>query len=205
MLAEVCLNEARRHARDLAPSVSQLLTQQDWRPRDISAVLVSRGPGSYTGLRVGIMSAKTFAFATGCVLLGIDTFAAIAQQSPSAALCLDVLADAQQEKVYVQRFERGEIGGHPAAIASLTIRPFADWAAGCDGSVFVTGPGATVFESRLPKTARVVATDIRDPHPASLLRIGLRRFQAGEHDDVWSLEPLYLRPSAAEEQASRAP
>src|SRR5580692_6112914 len=70
------LDEARRHARDLAPQVAELLKEQGWTARELDAVIVSRGPGSYTGLRIGIMSAKTLAYAVGCTLLGIDTFAA---------------------------------------------------------------------------------------------------------------------------------
>src|SRR5438132_10647915 len=76
------LDETRRHARDLAPAVADLLDKQHWTPRAIQAVLVDRGPGSYTGLRVGIISAKTFAYATGCALLAVDAFAAIALQAP---------------------------------------------------------------------------------------------------------------------------
>src|SRR4051812_49559549 len=79
------LDESRRHARDLAPAVSALLKEAGWKPRDISAVIVCRGPGSYTGLRVGLMSAKAFAYATGCALLGLDTFAAVALQAPAEA------------------------------------------------------------------------------------------------------------------------
>ena len=63
------LDEARRHARDLAPAVAELLAAQGWRPRDLHAVVVGRGPGSYTGLRVGVMSAKAFAYASGCAVL----------------------------------------------------------------------------------------------------------------------------------------
>ena len=55
-----------------------LLADQGWKARDLTGVIVSRGPGSYTGLRVGIMTAKTLAYATGCALLAIDTFAAVA-------------------------------------------------------------------------------------------------------------------------------
>src|SRR5216684_2191388 len=85
------LDEARRHARDLAPAVANLLAEQGSSPRDVQGVIVSRGPGSYTGLRVGIMSAKTFAYATGCALIAVETFAAIAQQAPDNVSVLDVL------------------------------------------------------------------------------------------------------------------
>src|SRR4051812_44527958 len=77
------LEESRRHARDLVPLIRELLSEQSWRARDLGAVIVGRGPGSYTGLRVGLISAKTLAYATGCALLGVDTFAAIARQNPA--------------------------------------------------------------------------------------------------------------------------
>src|SRR5207253_4227955 len=69
LLGVLRLDEARRHARDLAPALAELLAQQGWKARELDAVFVSRGPGSYTGLRVGIMSAKTLSYATGCALL----------------------------------------------------------------------------------------------------------------------------------------
>src|SRR5258708_5825883 len=97
------LDETRRHAADLAPAVADMLAAQSWKPRDLAAVIVSRGPGSYTGLRVGIMSAKTLAYAVGCKLLAVDTFAAIALQTPPGAAKVDVIADAQQDRIYVQR------------------------------------------------------------------------------------------------------
>src|SRR5687767_6133756 len=87
------LEESRRHARDLVPFARELLTEQGWTPRDLGGVLVGVGPGSYTGLRVGIISAKTLAYATGCVLLGIETFAAIAHAAAPEAPRLDVIAD----------------------------------------------------------------------------------------------------------------
>src|SRR5262245_35637944 len=100
------LDESRRHARDLAPVVADLCAAQGWKTRELEGVIVSLGPGSYTGLRVGIISAKALAYATGCALLGIETFAAIARQSPEDAQRVDVLADAQQKKIYVQRWCR---------------------------------------------------------------------------------------------------
>src|SRR5438105_482923 len=72
VLGERRLDEARRHARDLVPAVRDLLAAHGWKTRELDAVIVSRGPGSYTGLRVGAMSAKTLAYAAGCTLLGVD-------------------------------------------------------------------------------------------------------------------------------------
>src|SRR5438445_2753218 len=86
------LDEARRHARGLAPASASVLVAAGWQPRDVAAVVVGRGPGSYTGLRVGIMAAKAFAYATGCAAVAVETFAAIGQQAPPEALRVDVVA-----------------------------------------------------------------------------------------------------------------
>lgn len=196
------LDETRRHAADLAPAVADMLTTQSWKPRDLAAVIVSRGPGSYTGLRVGIMSAKTLAYAVGCKLLAIDTFAAIALQAPPGAAKVDVIADAQQDKIYVQRFER-DAPARWSASSALAIQPFPEWLdhfSQCDHlDVWVSGPALSKLRDRLPTHCHVVDLEYWNPRAESLLRLGLERFQAGASDDIWSVEPLYLRPSSAEQ------
>jgi tRNA threonylcarbamoyladenosine biosynthesis protein TsaB len=197
LLAVRRLAEGRRHARDLAPAVAELLRRQGWTPRDLAAVFVSRGPGSYTGLRVGLISAKVLAYATGCALLALDTFAAVAAQTPPGIDRVDVLADAQQGKVYVQPFARREDEWRPSG--EMAIRPFAEWLAGRETAAGVTGPGLRKWAAQLPVAALVDAAQW-EPRAESLLGIGLARYRAGERDDPWTAEPLYLRPSAAEQQ-----
>jgi tRNA threonylcarbamoyladenosine biosynthesis protein TsaB len=192
------MTEARRHARDLAPTVADLLQGQGWRPCDIDAVVVSRGPGSYTGLRVGIMSAKTFAYVTGSRLLAVDTFLAIAHQTPADVVRVDVLADAQQDKVYLQPFLHQADKWKPAA--PLVICPFVDWLEQREPTAAATGPGLAKFEHQLPHGIRCLPPALRHATPASLLDLGLIRLANGHFDDPLSLEPLYLRPSSAEQQ-----
>lgn len=192
------LDEARRHARDLAPAVADLLAHQKWKPRDLRAVIVSRGPGSYTGLRVGIMSAKTLAYATGCAVLGVETFAVIARQAPASARAVDVLADAQQDRLYVQKFERGA-GEAWQATTELAIMTAAEWLLRRKPAAWVSGPGARLVESRLPEGTPCVPPELREPGCASLLQLGYERLEEAG-DDLWRLEPLYARPSSAEEQ-----
>ncbi|HLW64648.1 MAG TPA: tRNA (adenosine(37)-N6)-threonylcarbamoyltransferase complex dimerization subunit type 1 TsaB [Gemmataceae bacterium] len=196
ILAQRQLNESRRHARDLAPTVAELCRQCGWKVRELEAVLVSRGPGSYTGLRVGIMSAKALAYASGCVFLAIETFAAIARQAPVEAQQLDILADAQQQNLYVQRW--GQVQGRWQHASPLTIRSATEWLAGLPAGVWVSGPGMRAVEAQLPASNRAVGEERREALPESLLAIGLERWQAGEADDFWTAEPLYLRPSNAE-------
>ena len=196
LLAERRLDGNRRHARDLAPTVAELCRQCGWRVRDLETVLVSRGPGSYTGLRVGFISAKTLAYATGCVFFAIDSFAAIARQAPADVHQLDILADAQQENVYVQRWEQGR--GRWQPILPLMIRPVSQWLAELPSGVWVSGPGLCAVQPRLRSVNRAVPEDVREPLPESLLAIGMDHWEAGEAEDLWLAEPLYLRPSNAE-------
>jgi tRNA threonylcarbamoyladenosine biosynthesis protein TsaB len=196
LLAVRHLDEARRHARDLAPAVAELLAGQSWKPRDVQAVVVGIGPGSYTGLRVGVMSAKAFAYATGSVLLGLETFAVIAAQAPPDATRLAVLADAQQDKIYVQEFE------NLIALAPLRIQPFGEWLNAVAQRTWVTGPGLRRWVSQLPPMVQPLDPSLWDVQPESLLKLGWGRYQLGQRDDVMKIEPIYLRPSAAEEKWS---
>jgi tRNA threonylcarbamoyladenosine biosynthesis protein TsaB len=196
LLSVRLLDEARRHARDLAPAVGDLLAGQGWQPRDVNAVAVGRGPGSYTGLRVGVMSAKAFTYATGCGLLGLETFALLAAQAPPEVQRLTVLADAQQDKVYVQEFEQS------AAVSTLRIQAFNDWLKGTTKPLCVTGPGLRKWAKNVSRDVTVLDEALWYPHAETLLQLALARWQRGERDDVWSVEPIYLRPSSAEEKWS---
>lgn len=195
------LDQAQKHARDLAPTIAALLAEAGWKARDLQGIIVSRGPGSYTGLRVGIMSAKTLAYAMNCPLIAIDTFDAIAAQVPVDAGEVEVIADAQQDRIYIQSFGHDLSGW--AATSPLAIRPFAEWWSRRLPNAWLSGPGLARWETHLPGEARLVETSLREPQPVSLVRLGLARLQAGDRDDPMALEPLYLRPSSAEEQWTR--
>jgi tRNA threonylcarbamoyladenosine biosynthesis protein TsaB len=197
------LDEARRHARDLAPAVAELLAAEGWTPRDVQAVLVSRGPGSYTGLRVGVMSAKAFAYATGCAVVAVDTLAAVGANAPSDVLALDVITDAQQQKVYVQQFSRAAPAGPLVPATALTIEPLSAWLAVRDPAAWISGPGLRSYQDVLPPGSRILDAAQWEPRAEGVLRFGLARYVAGERDNVWQLEPLYLRPSSAEEKWGR--
>ena len=192
------LESGRHNARDLAPAIAALLAEQGWSPRDLSGVAVGRGPGSYTGLRVGLMSAKTMAYVVGCPLVAIDSFAVIADQSPAACRRIDIISDAQKEAVYVQGFVRD--GEHWKASDELRVVGFADWLAGRVPDAWVGGPGVVRYRDRLPADVPLAAPECWSPGLGSLLALAVRRLDAGERDDAFGLEPLYLRASSAELQ-----
>jgi tRNA threonylcarbamoyladenosine biosynthesis protein TsaB len=187
------LDATRRHARDLTLTVENLLTAAELRVADLTGVMVSRGPGSYTGLRVGIMSAKAFAYATGCHFVAVDTFAAIAHQAPPEAERLCVIADALQGQVYLQQFERG------VAVDELRIESAAEVLPSLAAGTWVSGPGVKVHADRIPSGCSLVAEADREPRVESLFAVGSRRTPA-TREELFALEPLYLRGSSAEEK-----
>ncbi len=121
LLAELTLDAGQRSAQSLLPAVASLLGQVAWRPADVQLLAVSIGPGSFTGLRVGVTAAKVFAYAVGAEVLGVNTLEAV------AANCIEhrcdklsVVIDAQRGEVVVQSFVRQADGWfHPAGPQEL--------------------------------------------------------------------------------------
>lgn len=194
------LDPVRRHNRDLAATVQQLLDAASLRPAGLRGVLVSIGPGSFTGLRVGVMSAKALAWALDCELVAVPTFAAIASQTPAEASCVDVLSDALQGLIYVQRFRR--TGADWQAGEELRIVSAKEWAAGLSPEIWVSGPGVVIQEAVIPPEIIRVPVEQRTPTVDAIFHVG-RRLQPVSPEALLQLEPLYLRPSSAEEQAAR--
>ena len=115
VLAELTLDPNQRSAQSLAPAMKTLLEQVKWRPDDVQLVAVATGPGSFTGLRVGVTAAKVFAYSVGAEVLGVDTLEAIALNCASGTGCqisrtgchpvLHVAMDAQRGDVVARTFE----------------------------------------------------------------------------------------------------
>src|SRR5687768_6416743 len=82
VIGQQALDDHQRNAQSLAPAIRSLLDVAGWRPADVQLVAVTAGPGSFTGLRVGVTTAKVFAYATSAAVLGVDTLEVIAQQAP---------------------------------------------------------------------------------------------------------------------------
>lgn len=113
ILAETPLSPDQRSAQSLVPAVASLLQAQNWRPADLDAVAVAMGPGSFTGLRIGIVTAKILAWACKTKLYGIDSLDATAFQISSE---LSEFAANQEENPFITEFaEKG------AAIVSAAL------------------------------------------------------------------------------------
>ena len=116
---------------------------------------------------------------------------------------MDVLADAQKDKFYVEHFHRDSATATWRSRSPLAIVPFAEWSASLVAGTWVTGPGLEMLAPRLPANVSVVPADDWNPRSKSLLCLGLEKLKLGKRDDSFALEPIYLRPSSAEEQWQR--
>ena len=199
VLAELQLDPQQRSAQSLAPAIQALLRQIGWQPREIQLLAVAVGPGSFTGLRVGVATAKVFAYAVGAEVLGISTLEAIAAGTPDGVAAVSVAVDAQRGDVVAQPFRRGKAGwleaeGDPALV------PLDEWLARLPPGFAVSGPVLKKWTEPLPAGLTVLDQASWHPTAANVARLAYRDYQAGRRDDLWNLLPLYSRPSAAEEK-----
>jgi tRNA threonylcarbamoyladenosine biosynthesis protein TsaB len=200
-LSEVRLEEApRRHAQTLVSQIGALLSQAGHTVRGLDAVAVSVGPGSFTGLRVGVVCAKTLAYATGCRLAAVDTLQAIAANSPAEVDRVYVIADALRGDAYVATYRLS--GGiwnpeRPPAIAAA--RP---WLAERASGDVISGPGLATYAQFVPQHCRQLSAEYWTPRAPVVARVGGEQLERGDTADCATLVPFYLRRSAAEERQS---
>ncbi len=187
------LPKGREYNRALVPGVQGLLERHGLKPADLTGIAVDTGPGSYTGLRIGVMIAKTLGYALGCPVVAVPTFRILAAMVDGAGE-VEVIADALKQTVYVQRFGAG---GRP--LDALRAEKRVDWMATLRDGVTVTGPGLELHGGALPASVRRVPVDV-DGVLGSLLKL-LPHVPALTRAELFALEPLYVRGSSAEEKA----
>ena len=111
-----------QNAAHVVPIIDRLTRAQGWSPRDVEQLYVSIGPGSFTGLRIGVTLAKTMALATSVKLVAVPTVRVLAENAPPEARHVLVVLDAKRNQIFTARLERGGgewIEREPAHLDSL--------------------------------------------------------------------------------------
>ena len=214
-VAERRFTAAPEHARRIASLLGEATAELGWSPRDVELVGVVRGPGSFTGLRVGIATAKAIAWAAGARLVAVSTFEVIAWQTAQSMAAqsmarehlhiapLHIALDAGRGEVFAA--EARPAAGSPTGweIGPARILHAEAWLAGLPAGSCVSGPALDV----VPVTTRpdLVSAAATAWHPTAAAAGALARLRAaaGESDDPLTLVPDYLRPSYADEKAAR--
>lgn len=200
LLAEFSLDVRKTPTEWLLQSIEALLEKTDIKQADLDAIAVVQGPGSFTGLRVGLATAKGLSLAVGCPLLGISSLQCLAMQLPFADLPVCAMLDARKQEVYTATY-RWE-GGVPHAIAAETvIAPELLLTAVSEETLFV-GNGAQVYRTlivrQLGDRAHFAPAFMNLPRAAGAAALALRDWAAGRTCTADELMPNYLRPSEAE-------
>ena len=199
VLAELELSKQQRTTQSLAPSLKTLLKEVGWRPDEVDLVAVTVGPGSFTGLRVGVTTAKVFAYAAGAEVLGVDTLETIAAGAPDDIQSISVAVDAQRGEVVAGSFRRGPDGWFcPTAKSELIDAGV--WLRGLPPGSVVAGAVLRKLSDRVPDQVTVLAPQFCSPRASNVGRIAGRDYAAARRDDIWGLVPRYSRRSAAEEK-----
>ena len=126
MLAEREFESGLQHAAQIIPIIDELCRSQGWSPGEVEELYVSAGPGSFTGLRIGITLAKTLALATGVKLVAVPTVRVLVENAPAEARHVVIVLDAKRDQIFTARFERdlssidAWIEREPAKLDSLT-------------------------------------------------------------------------------------
>lgn len=199
VLLEIELSHSQRSAQSLAPAMRDLLSQVGWRPDDVQLTAVSQGPGSFTGLRIGIATAKLFAYATGGELLGVDTLAVIADGAPDDVAELSVVQDAQRGELVARRFARRSDGWFEPQEPERLLDG-ESWLSQLRPGQVVAGPGLVRWVDRLPSQVRTLPPSCWTPRASEVARRAGYEYGQGRRDDLWRLGPRYSRRSAAEEK-----
>ncbi len=199
LLADIDLPQDQGSSRGFAPAIVQLLKAVDWRPKDVQVVAVVTGPGSFTGLRVGVTAAKTFAYAVGADVLGLDTLEVLAAAAPPEVARLSAAVDAQRGEVVAGDFVR-TADGPMAPAGPARLLAVESWWASLPPGTLVTGPVLRQLIDRLPAHLAAMAPEYWLPKAAAAGQLASWLYAAGRRDDLWTLVPRYSRPSAAEER-----
>jgi len=183
------------HASDLLPALERLLRRAGAQPRDIGSIVVGLGPGSYTGVRVGVATALGLARGSGAALRGVASMEALAWGELAPGETGSVLLDARASELYFATYRRTADALEVLTAPCITTRAELP---------NLLRPGARLFADADALRAADLATrtDLAlernvVPRAAPLLDLGLRRLALEGPQPAAALEPLYLRAFAA--------
>lgn len=185
------------------PHIEQILTMAGVAKQELTAIAVSIGPGSFTGLRIGLAAAKGLAYALQIPVVGVPTLAALACHYPMPGIYIAPLLDAQKGNAYVAlyRWENGAL----VEVHAPTVRPFEEIicaSKALDKPVVFLGEVAVKRQTDIQAIGGNVMSAMLHtvmPRAACVAALGQRMLASGVKDDFMTLEPLYIRRSEAEE------
>jgi tRNA threonylcarbamoyladenosine biosynthesis protein TsaB len=209
MLETADFSAGLRHAVELLPTADSLCRRHGVKPGEIEEVYVSIGPGSFTGIRLGVTFAKTLAIAGGARLVGVATLEAIAQNALALATPPErvaVFLDAKRGHVYAAGFALDRQGEEPiyrAFVPAAEVDP-AEFLARMPAGTALLGEGVVYHQDAVRASGGpVLPAQHHRARVHQVFRLGWQAARDGKFDDPIKLAPTYVRRPEAEEVYDR--
>lgn len=204
LLAELTIARQETHSRRLMNMIQGVLEMSGLRLADIDGFAFTRGPGSFTGLRIGLSVVKGLTLISEKPLVGVSSLEVLARQAPDRRPLICPMMDARNKEVYCARY-RFSKGCIRLEMDEAAVSPEVAVEGITEGCLLI-GDGAhryrPLFEDVLGSHTEFATPDDGIPRALTVARLSMPRFEAGDTDDVRSVVPVYLRKSYAE-QAKR--
>ena len=201
LLAEITIARRETHSRRLMDMIDGALNMAGLDLKELDGLAYTRGPGSFTGLRIGLSVVKGLALVSAKPLVGVSGLEVLAHQAPDRSHLICPMMDARNNEVYCARYRYLD-NGFQRVVDEAALSP-EDALAGITENCLLVGDGAlryrTLMEERLGMLARFAAPDHGIPRALTVARLSLAKFEAGVTDNLQSVVPLYLRKSYAEQ------
>ncbi len=200
LISEYTLNVRTTHTTRLMPALDRMLKDSSIGKDQLSGIAVSIGPGSFTGLRIGLATAKGLAMGLEIPLVGVPTLDALARNVPYAKYQVCPILDARKKEIYVSlfRYENDEL----VRQTPDRVMPPDDLIKQIHEKTIFLGDAVDVYRDFIFEKLGDLALFAPDaqhlPRAAIIAEMGLQKLMSGQLLDVASAEPVYIRPSDAE-------
>ncbi|HOV87966.1 MAG TPA: tRNA (adenosine(37)-N6)-threonylcarbamoyltransferase complex dimerization subunit type 1 TsaB [Syntrophobacteraceae bacterium] len=208
LLAEWTFHSGHTHNRRLLKTLDSVLRELGWSLDGVEAFAVTAGPGSFTGLRIGLTTIKTLAWSTGKPYVGISSLDVLAAPLAYSSHPVCAVLDAKKQQVYAALY-RGNQRGEPLRASPYQVMGPGELPGRLTEPTILVGDGWLLYRDLF---RQAMGESALEPPPAfHTLRAGFladlaqRRLLCGEAQDPVSSVPLYVRPSEAELRLSPAP
>ncbi|TDW46363.1 tRNA threonylcarbamoyladenosine biosynthesis protein TsaB [Flavobacterium sp. 270] len=182
-------DEGYSHAEKLHVFIEEAIAAAGITVQDLAAIAVSQGPGSYTGLRIGVSAAKGLCFALNIPLIAVDTLKALASQANVSSGKIIPMLDARRMEVYSAVFNADLENERPIKAEIIDENSFAEYTE----PVYFVGDCAEKCKPVLTKENFVFLEEIKYPSAKAMSKISYDKYQKNDTVDVAYFEPYYLK------------
>jgi len=200
LVAESFLNVRSTHSEKLLKQLDLLLEDAGWQLQDLDLLVAVNGPGSFTGLRIGVATIKGLAQVLRRPVVGISSLEMLAMNLQLCSLPICVFLDARKKEVYTQLFD--STGEGPVAVSQAQVLPPEVVLEQLQGEVALVGDGVPLYrhqiEQQLGERAHLPVFPAHQPRASQAGWLGWRAWLAEQQRPAAELLPLYIRPSDAE-------